>query len=288
MKLALGTVQFGLPYGIANQSGQVTLTEAKSMLELASTNGIDTLDTAIAYGDSEACLGQIGVPHFNLVTKLPSAPDGCTDIGGWVKGQMEASLARLGVRSVYGLLLHRSEQLLHKNGKELYLALQDLKEKGLVRKIGVSIYSPNDLELIIKLFRLDLVQAPFNLVDRRLHTTGWLKRLKEEGVEIHTRSVFLQGLLLMSQLAIPQKFAPWRNIWSEWHKWLSERNISAVQACLTYPLAFPEIERVVVGADSIIQLKQIIEAVAGGAAYNLPDLQCDSENLINPARWSQI
>lgn len=288
MKLALGTVQFGLPYGIANQAGQVTRSEAKAMLELASAKGIDTLDTAIAYGESETYLGEVGIQGFKLVTKLPSVPDSCADVSGWVQEQMNSSLARLGVRSVYGLLLHRSEQLLNENGKEIYQALQGLKEKGIVKKIGVSIYSPNDLELIIKLFRLDLVQAPLNLVDRRLHTTGWLKRLKGEGVEIHTRSVFLQGLLLMPQSAIPPKFAPWRDIWSEWHKWLSERNISAVQACLAYPLAFPEIERVVVGADSVNQLKQIIEAAASSAIYNLPDLQCDSESLINPARWSQI
>lgn len=288
MKLALGTVQFGLPYGIANQAGQVTRAEAKAMLELASAKGIDTLDTAIAYGESETCLGEVGIQGFNLVTKLPSVPDSCADVSGWVREQINESFARLGVDSVYGLLLHRSEQLLNENGKELYQALQGLKEKGLVKKVGVSIYSPNDLELIIKLFRLDLVQAPFNLVDRRLHTTGWLKRLKDEGVEINTRSVFLQGLLLMPQPAIPTKFAPWRDIWCEWHKWLSERNISAVQACLAYPLAFPEIERVVVGADSVNQLKQIIEATASSAVYNLPDLQCDSESLINPARWSQI
>lgn len=288
MKLALGTVQFGLPYGIANQAGQVTRVEAKAMLKLAESNGIDMLDTAIAYGESETCLGEVGIEGFNVVTKLPSVPDSCADVGGWVRAQMNGSLARLGVRSVYGLLLHRSEQLLNENGKELYLALQDLKEKGLVRKIGVSIYSPIDLELIITLFRLDLVQAPFNLVDRRLQSTGWLKRLKDEGVEIHTRSVFLQGLLLMPQLAMPPKFALWREVWSKWYQWLSERNISAVEACLSYPLAFPEIDRVIVGVDSVKQLKQIVEVAASGVVYNLPDLQCDSESLINPACWSKI
>lgn len=288
MKLALGTVQFGLPYGIANQAGQVTRTEAKTMLDLATASGIDTLDTATAYGESERCLGEIGIQRFNLVTKLPGVPEGCSDVSIWVQEQMDASMARLGVVSVYGLLLHRAEQLLDANGKELYQALQGLKEKGQAKKIGISIYSPNDLEAITKLFRLDLVQAPFSLIDRRLHTTGWLQRLKDEGVVIHTRSVFLQGLLLMPQADIPQKFAPWQNLWRKWHEWLSGKNISAVQACLAYPLAFPEIERVVVGADSANQLKQIVEAAASSAICNLPDLQCDAESLINPARWSQI
>jgi hypothetical protein len=288
LKLALGTVQFGLPYGIANQAGQVTRAEAKAMLELASTKGIDTLDTAIAYGESETCLGEVGIKGFKLVTKLPSVPVGCADVSGWVREQVNSSLARLGVRSVYGLLLHRSEQLLDENGKELYQVLQDLKEKGLVRKIGVSIYSPNELASLFNLFRLDLVQAPLNLVDRRLYTSGWLKRLKDEGVEVHTRSVFLQGLLLMSQPAMPAKFSPWQDIWCEWQKWLSESNIPAVQACLAYPLAFPEIERVVVGADSVNQLTQIINAATRVAPVDLPDLHCDAEDLINPARWKNL
>ena len=284
MKIALGTVQFGLPYGIANQVGQVTRTEAKAMLQLAVTNDIDTLDTAIAYGESETCLGKVGTQGFKLVTKL-ALPDGCADVRGWVQEQVAASLARLGVSAVYGLLLHRSEQLLGSNGKELYQALQELKDSGRVQKVGVSIYAPSELEAISKLFRLDLVQAPFNLVDRRLHTTGWLRRLKNNGVEIHTRSVFLQGLLLMPQAAIPHKFAQWGDLWQRWHKWLSGNDVSALQACLAFPLAFPEVDRVVVGADSVSQLAQIIDAVNDAPQVDFPDLQCKEKNLINPSRW---
>ncbi len=287
-RLALGTVQFGLPYGIANQAGQVSRPEAKAMLQLAAASGIDTLDTAIAYGDSENCLGEVGTQSFKLVTKLPAVPDACSDVSGWVQSQVAASLARLGVSAVYGLLLHRSEQLLGSNGKELYQALQELKDNGQVKKVGVSIYAPIELEAIAKLFRLDLVQAPFNLLDRRLLTTGWLQRLKGDGVEIHTRSAFLQGLLLMPQAAILPKFAPWSDLWKRWHKWLTDRDVAAVQACLAFPLAFPEIDRVVVGADSVNHLEQIIVAANSAPQVDLPNLQCEDENLINPVRWSLL
>lgn len=286
--LALGTVQFGLPYGIANQAGQVTRQEAQAMLQLAAANGIDTLDTAIAYGESETCLGEVGTQNFKLVTKLPALPDGCVDVIGWAQDQIVASLAKLGVSAVYGLLLHRSEQLLDSNGEELYQALQNLKDKGLVQKVGVSIYAPSELEAITRPFRLDLVQAPFNLVDRRLYTTGWLRRLKDDGIEIHTRSVFLQGLLLMPQSAIPPKFAPWSDLWGRWHKWLSTHDVSAVQACLAFPLGFPEIDRVVVGADTAGQLAQIISAANIPTQILLPELQCEEENLINPANWPRL
>ncbi|MDO8208676.1 MAG: aldo/keto reductase [Gallionella sp.] len=287
-RLALGTAQFGLPYGIANQDGQVTRSNAKAMLQLAATNGIDTLDTAIAYGESETCLGEVGTQGFKLVTKLPAVPDGCADVSGWVEEQVAASLSRLGVSSVYGLLLHRPQQLLESGGETLYHALQGLKEAGQVQKLGVSIYAPDELEALTQRYRFDLVQAPFNLADRRLHASGWLQRLKDEGVEIHIRSAFLQGLLLMSKGAIPDKFSPWSDLWGKWHGWLSRNNVLAVQACLAFPLSFPEIDRVVVGADSVNQLQQIISAAASVAPDDFPDLQCEDENLINPASWSKL
>lgn len=287
-RLALGTVQFGLPYGIANRAGQVSRLEAKAMLKLASANDIDTLDTAIAYGESENCLGEVGTQDYKLVTKLPSVPYECTDITNWIEVQFAASLSRLGVTAIHGLLLHRSEQLLGSYGRELYQALQGLKNNGQVEKIGVSIYAPSELDAITKQFRLDLVQAPLNLVDRRLLTTGWLRRLKAENIEIHTRSAFLQGLLLMPQAAIPNQFAPWNELWHTWHQWLAGHNVSAVQACLAYPLSFLEIDRVVVGADSASQLAQIITAANNPPQVDLPELQCEEENLINPAKWAKL
>lgn len=288
MKLALGTVQFGLPYGIANQSGQVPRTVAKTMLQLAGDSGIDTLDTAIAYGESESCLGEVGTKGFKLVTKLPAIPEGCGDVSSWICEQVTASYARLGVESVYGLLLHRPSQLLDTGGQLIFNALQELKQAGLVQKIGVSIYAPGELDMLLPGYRFDLVQAPFNLVDRRLLTSGWLRRLKQEGVEVHTRSAFLQGLLLIPRSAIPPRFARWGGQWDRWYNWLEQHSVSAVQASLAYPLMFPEIDRVVVGADSRGQLAQIIEAAQENAINSFPDIHCEDELLINPANWSKL
>jgi aryl-alcohol dehydrogenase-like predicted oxidoreductase len=284
-RLALGTVQFGLPYGIANQLGQVTRQEAMAMLQLAAENSIDTLDTAIAYGESEACLGEIGTQSFKVVTKLPAVPENDTVVSEWVNQQLSESLSRLGCTSIYGLLLHRPEQLLGPNGEELYKALQTLKDKGQVQKIGVSIYSPDELNALMPRYHFDLVQAPFNLVDQRLSSSGWIRRLKDFDVEIHTRSSFLQGLLLMRKAEIPAQFLPWDRLWQTWHKWLDDHSVSAVQACLAFSLSFPEIDRVVVGADCKKQLAQIIDAAKSERIVDMPNLKCDDENLINPARW---
>lgn len=149
MKLALGTAQLGLNYGIANRQGQVSVDEAEeAILRHAQSSGMDTLDTAMAYGDSEQRLGVIGVAGWHVVSKLPAIPDACPDVFRWVATSVQESLQRLQVTSLYGLLLHRPEQLLARDGERLYLALQQLKDDGVVGKIGVSIYDPSELDAL--------------------------------------------------------------------------------------------------------------------------------------------
>ena len=287
-QLALGTVQFGLPYGVSNQLGQVSLPAVKAMLQLASSHAIDTLDTAIGYGDSENRLGQAGTSAFKVVSKLPEVPATCTDVNAWVQEQVAGSLARLGINRLYGLLLHKPDQLFEEKGSEIYQALQRLKQVGSIQKMGVSIYAPQQLDALVPRYSFDLVQAPLNLIDRRLQTSGWLQRLAFEGVEVHTRSAFLQGLLLMPQAVLPAWFAQWPDVWTKWYKWLSDHDVSALQACLAYPLSLAGVSRVVVGADSPDQLAQIISAAVHAPIADLPDLQSTDENLVNPARWSLL
>jgi aryl-alcohol dehydrogenase-like predicted oxidoreductase len=288
LRLALGTVQFGLPYGIANQSGQVSHAEAKAILAVARSSGIDTLDTAIAYGESEACLGAVGTSGFKVVTKLPAIPDGLDDVGRWVHEQMQTSFQRLGIPTVYGLLLHRSQQLVGPAGKPVVRALEQLKAEGIVTKIGVSIYSPSELETVTQSCEIDLVQAPLNLVDRRLHTSGWLRKLHDAGVEIHTRSAFLQGLLLMPRAVIPAKFAPWNHLWVAWHGWQLDRQVPAPQACISFVQSFHEVDKVVVGVDSAAQLEQLIVAAEAQPITNWPAISSHDEELINPSNWGNL
>lgn len=284
-RLALGTVQFGLPYGIANTAGQVSLAEAERMVSLAADNGIDTIDTAIGYGESEQVLGRIGMQGFKVVSKIPPVPPDVTNVRGWVRDEVARSLDTLRIDRLHGLLLHRSADLLGPYGDVLAEALCELKAEGAVVKTGVSIYAPDDLETLSRKLELDLIQAPFNLADRRLHRSGWLQRLRSQGTEIHVRSVFLQGLLLMPREAMPPKFARWAPLFDRWHDWQRCHEASAVAACLAFPLSFPAIDRVVVGANDSAQLQEILRATAQRVETALPDLACDDEDLINPARW---
>ena len=287
-RLALGTVQFGLPYGVANTGDQVPLATAEAMVGYAAACGVDTIDTAIGYGESEQVLGRIGVGNFKVVSKLLPLPVGIPDARAWVLSETAASLARLGVGSLHGLLLHRSSDLVGTHGPALYAAMLELKRAGTVRKIGVSIYSPAELDAYFDAFDFDLIQAPFNLIDHRLATSGWLQRLKACSCEVHVRSAFLQGLLLMPRTAIPAKFSPWNALWDRWHTWLAQHHEDAIRVCLAFPLSFPEIDRIVVGALDLAQLEQIAVAAERSPGHLLPDLTCDDEKLINPAKWPSL
>jgi len=288
LKLALGTVQFGLPYGIANQVGQVSLAEAKSILKFAATSGIETLDTAISYGDSEQRLGQSGVQNWQIVSKLPVIPDDMVYPMLWIQDAVNSSLRNLNVSKLYGLLLHRPAQLLETRGDQIYLALQELKKAGLIEKIGISIYDPVELDNLYPHFHFDIIQVPFNIIDRRLIQSGWLNRLAKEGVELHARSVFLQGLLLMKSIDRPSKFNRWSSLFLRWDQWLSEVGLTALEASIRYALSFPEIKKVIVGVDSAKQLKELTEAAKGHLPEVHNELFSNDENLLNPANWVKL
>ena len=287
-RIAIGTVQFGAAYGIANQTGQVGCGDAEAILSLARNAGCDTLDTAAVYGDSEIRLGNIGVDSWNVVSKLPGIPVDVADVQSWLLKGLRRSLDRLKISSLHGLLLHRPANLLQEHGMDLYVALQRCKAEGFVSKIGVSVYDPEELDTLCAHFDFDLIQAPFNILDRRMKTSGWLTRLREKDVEIHTRSAFLQGLLLMNRAVRPPKFDRWRLVFEFWDRWLAERGTSPLQACLGYVLAQPEISRVVVGVDQPRHLTEILSALAGGVQDVPEELSSDDVDLINPSKWNEL
>lgn len=288
MKLAIGGAQFGLSYGIANNTGQVDQVEAKKILEFAASQGIDTIDTAIAYGNSEMCLGAIGLHNYKVITKLPPLPEVCEDVSTWAYENITGSISRLGCNYIYGLMLHHPDDLLGASGRHLYEAIKGIKNDGLVKKIGASIYSPTELDAILSKFDLDIIQAPFNLVDHRLLMTGWLDRLKKYDIEIHTRSSFLQGLLLMPREKIPKQFSRWNSLWDYWSDWLQERNIMPAKVCIDFVQSFEQIDRIIVGVDNLAQLNQLVALSIEPLSLDFPIMISNDENLINPVNWSRL
>ena len=288
MNLALGAAQFGQNYGVANTIGYIDEKKAASIVRRSQEMGFDTLDTAIAYGESESILGSIGVDKWKIISKLPAIPESCLDISQWLLKMTLESLSRLRVKKLYGLILHKPNQLKESIGFDLYGALLDLKHKGLIEKIGVSIYSPLDLEPIWEKYRFDLVQAPLNIIDRRLVSSGWAERIKGSGCELHVRSVFLQGLLLIPAGRRPLQFARWSDMWDQWDRWLIKTGLTPLEACLGYVNSITTVDRLVVGVDSVEQLEEIVGS-ANGQLDELPMFNpLQDERLINPANWNEL
>jgi aryl-alcohol dehydrogenase-like predicted oxidoreductase len=249
------------------------------------------LDTAIAYGNSEENIGATESVGFDIVTKLPPLSGAETSVTQWVQSQIKNSLAKLKRNSVYGLLLHNPADLLASNGDELLAALINLKRDGLIKKFGVSIYAPTELDSLysqIPSFRPDIVQTPLNVIDQSIASSGWLTRLSEMNVEIHIRSVFLQGLLLQQPNERSVGFNRWSSVFEQFDSWSKAQKMSPLAACLGHVLSYPEVSQVIIGVTSANELKQIIAASGSGHVRAPQSLQVTDVDLIQPMNWNKL
>jgi aryl-alcohol dehydrogenase-like predicted oxidoreductase len=285
-KLVLGTAKFGQKYGISNKSQQPEENEISKIIEFARASGMLTLDTAMNYGSSEPILGKLGISDFSSITKLSPLPLHEVDIHSWLEGKIKQSLKNLRVDKLYGLLVHRTNDLIEGRGGDLIDALERIKEEGLVDKIGISAYSPSEVANIHRKFKFNLIQIPLNIFDRRFEESNVLQILKKENVEIHARSIFLQGLLLLPRNEIPAKFNRWVDEWDKYHSFLLKEDVNPIEACLSYPFSLPEIDKVVVGVDSASQLKEIVRFVKSDfKSLDTLELKSDENKLIDASLW---
>jgi len=289
-KIALGAVQFGIDYGINSTDGQVQSKEVENILSYAYTKGINLLDTAPAYGNSEHVLGQVNINNFNIVTKtrhFDNSEISSNDLK-LLDQDFSQSLVDLNQESVYGMLVHNADDLLKPGSDKIFDKLQELKQEKKIEKIGVSVYGHNQLQAILENFDIDLVQLPFNILDRRLIDGGMLSILKNKGIEVHARSVFLQGLLLMNDQDRPEKFNHWNALWSMWREWLNDNQITALEAAIRYVISKSEISKVLVGVDTTDQLKEIVTASSGVLPDIPPEMFTNDVGLLNPSNWGEL
>jgi aryl-alcohol dehydrogenase-like predicted oxidoreductase len=290
-KLGLGTVQFGLAYGVTNERGQVPVAEVQAIVAAALAAGIDLFDTAAAYGDSESVLGQALESHADvrIVSKLPPLPAdriGAAEIEQ-CRAALQRSLAQLRRPSIYGLLLHRPDDLRKPGAERLVALLEELKSTGTVARIGISAYDRAQIELALDRLPLDAVQVPVNLLDQRLLQDGTLASLRGRNVEVHARSAFLQGALLAEPSSLPAHFAPHRDRLDAVGMAAERAGLSRLALCLRFVLDQPAIDRVVVGVTGLAELQQIVAAAMNAAPLpgGLAALASDDPRLVNPALW---
>lgn len=271
-ELGLGTVQFGLPYGVSNARGQVTRDEAAAILAQAAKGGIRTLDTAANYGNAEDVLAGLDTGAFRIVTKTISG-----DVAD-VTARARQSAAMLKADT---LLVHAAKDL---ENPALWPALQALKAEGVFARIGISTYVADDPARLAERFRPDVMQLPFSLLDQRLLADGTLARLADMGVEIHARSLFLQGLLLLD--TPPQKLAHIAPRLNAIRKTIREAGTTPLAAALGFVLARPEIAVGLVGVTHSAELQEILEAAARPLpALDWAGLALDDERVLTPSLW---
>jgi len=296
-KLVLGTVQFGLDYGINNQNGKPAREKSIEMLNFAHNRGIKTFDTAYAYGDAEEILGEF-LQNINsdekvkIITKLKPnillvSQDEIYDI---IANNFKESLKRLKRDYVDGYLLHTPEYI---REEKIVTALNDLKKLGLVKKIGVSIYEEEDAIFAAKLDVVDYIQVPYSIFDQRLDKTDFFQLAKKNKKTIFGRSAFLQGLFFMSEERIPSHLQNVKVYFRELDKIISKYNLSRGQIALLFSLKNKNIDYVVFGVDNVEQLQEDINI----AEQDIDCEQCIKElkdkfvniekNIIFPSLWKK-
>ena len=294
-RLGLGTAQFGMSYGLTSQGHAVPESEVAAILELARAASISMLDTAPAYGESEAVLGRVltdgnGANNaFKIVTKLPSLRSASSLAGkrALARQSFERSLRRLAVPRGHGLILHDADDLGGADGEALADLLEDWRAEGLVERIGVSVYDTAQVDRALEISSVDLIQAPVNVFDQRLLDGGRLRDLEKRGVEVHARSAFLQGLLLMDETEVPPHLAHAKPHLSRYRTALTNAGVSPFAAALGFVKGIAEIDHIIIGVHSARHLAECLDAFDQPCAVEFAAHRTSDTAIIDPRLWSK-
>ena len=281
MKIALGTVQWGLDYGIANKSGVPLDDELKSILDFAKQIKINMFDTAIQYGNAEERIGKLLNKGNKIVTKI----GGFTESND-VNYQIMSSLKRLKKKTLYGCLFHSYNELA--KNPNFWTQLNEIKEKGTIEKIGYSLYEPKELEhLLMMKMKPDLVQIPYNILNQEFEP--YLEKLKSLNTEIHGRSIFLQGLLFKPLFKIPLQLYSLKPALREINELCESLGLTKLELLLGFVLNNPNIDFVVVGVETKNQLEEIFKAqerdIIKAKRNKIRAIYVKDNKLLNPNNW---
>jgi uncharacterized protein len=287
-KLILGTVQFGLNYGINNTIGKLTEDQVFELLETAYELGVRTLDTAEAYGNAHSIISNFhkqSKKRFNIISKYSSSNfDYSIDFVERIK----VHCSNFNVNYLEGYMFHSYNDFKMNINNDPNV-LDNIKNSGLVKKIGVSVHSNDEIEDLLNFKNIDLIQLPFNLFDNEYQRKEILEKAKKRNIEIHTRSVFLQGLFFKDINMLTNCLLPLKNNLSELSLISKNNNLSIESLALNYPLNKTYIDKVLIGVDSLEQLKKNIKATENDfdkSIYEKIDcIQIKNTKLLNPSNW---
>ena len=286
-KLILGTVQFGLDYGVNNTAGKPSKENIKSILDSAYNSGIQLLDTAEAYGDSQNTIGEYhnnSTNKFNVITKFSSNTEGFSLN---IIERVYNNLKILDVDKLYCYMFHSFDDFnkyFEKYRKDLLI----LKRDGIINNIGVSLYSNDELESVLKFNEITLVQLPFNLLDNNNKRGNIIKKAKAKGIEIHTRSAFLQGLFFKNTSEFTVKIkplGPYLNLLND----LCDEHYKMNDLALNYVCNQKNIDKVLIGVDNVQQLASNMlsekKMITKELTNNIEVIDVKETKLLNPSNW---
>lgn len=284
-RFILGTVQFGLAYGVSNVGGKVLESEAARILDVARGHGIALLDCAAAYGDAEEVLARLNARGrgFGLITKTqPLSQAGSVEA---VLARAERSITLLGA-PLDTLMVHHARDLAGDAGAQLWRGITAFKSSGLVRRTGISAYHADDPLALAQRFSPDVMQVPVSILDQRLVRDGTLATLAARGVEVHARSIFLQGAIFLEPSRLPARLSHCAAALEAFHNRLSGLGLSPLAAALSFIQKVPGVGRIVVGVTSASELDDLAhEAAKDAAITDWSGFAIDDPILLDPSRW---
>ena len=286
-KIIIGTAQWGLNYGLTQTDSKISSNELKKIVNFLEKKKIYDLDTSIIYGDAHSRIAQFCNADFRVYTKFSVNLDIPNEEEFRAKVQQDCtnSLSSLGQASRAGIYIHNTEAIYDKKFKVLVDTMHEIKMRQKNLKVGISVYTTKDIETLLEYWNPDIIQLPINVIDQRLVKSGSLKLLKSRGVEVHARSIFLQGLLLRDLDNIPPFFQPWISIFKDFEKWCLESNMSKLQACVSDIRNIPEIDKIVIGVDNSLQLEEISNIQPHIDFNRFEFKMLPNEDLLDPRRW---
>lgn len=283
-QLCIGSAQFGLDYGITNDKGKVSTSEIKCILNTACKNSIQMIDTAQGYGEAESIIGRLNIKNRGMA--ITTKMSGKMDQSEW-EANLQRSLKRLNVKNIETLMLHDTADLKGSKKKRLLSWMNNAKERGLINKIGISIYDEENIKGI-DLSGIQVVQVPASVYDQRLFRSGKIKALGEIGIKIHIRSLFLQGLILQKENKWPKFLSQeFKDHHRQWRSKLNQEGLSQLMGAIKYCPYDENVEALIVGITSTKELQEIISAYkqVNGSAKNSEQWMWNIKEEIDPRAW---
>jgi len=284
MKLVIGSAQLGMNYGLFNNK-KISVKEFKKIEKLVLKSKINFIDTATSYGESEKIIGNSKLKKLHIITKIKLPKKKNINVKNWLLNEILKSLSKLKIKKIYGVMIHNYKDLLGKYGKNYLLALQELKRKRIIKKIGISVYESREIKKIWKFWKPDLIQVPFNVLDNRILDSGWINILKKFKVKIFARSIFLQGLLINEDNSIRIN-KNYKIILNKFKNWCCGNDVSLIKGCIHFVKQFKKIDYLVVGFNNYNQLREIIDVFKKKQIIVPIKFSTNKINLIDPRKWN--